>query len=248
LAFQPELGSMYTTNQGMEARGTRPVWNDPDAVLLVPSGPKGFGFPDFSTDLFPVSDARFQPPNPESIRQTGYTEVTAVVDQFNPPGPRDRNDFVRAQLSPLSGASKMAFVPDDGPLRQFSRQLVVALSGERAPFATERATRPLKGLPGHKVVRFDVDSDQKDVFDMIRNTADMPRSKTPANRAELLERPVDVKFGPDGFMYILDFGKAEYRNGQPNITPRTGQIYRLLPANVPSTGPTLKNVDVPGTE
>ena len=79
-------------------------------------------------------------------------------------------------------------------------------------------------------------------------TAGVPRSMTPANKPELLERPIDVKFGPDGYMYILDFGRADFRNGHPNVTPRTGQVYRLLPAGVPSTGPTLKNVDVPGTE
>jgi hypothetical protein len=116
------------------------------------------------------------------------------------------------------------------------------------PFAIERGAVPLKKLPGHKVVRFNAESDQKVVYDMIRNTAGVPRSQTAAKKPELLERPIDVKFGPDGFMYILDFGKADYRDGRANVTPRTGQIYRLLPEGVPSTGPTLKNVDVPGTE
>jgi hypothetical protein len=86
------------------------------------------------------------------------------------------------------------------------------------------------------------------VHDFIRNTAGIPRSLAPGDKPELLERPIDVKVGPDGFIYVLDFGKADYRTGRPSVTARTGQVFRLLPANVPSTGPTLKNVDVPGTE
>jgi glucose/arabinose dehydrogenase len=250
LAFLPDLdvSRPYVTNQGMEPRGTRPVWNDPDVVLQIPFDQKNFGVFDYSTDLVPVSDRRFQPPNPEVIRSTGYTEVTPLVDQFRPPNTTDKDSIVRAQFESLSGATKMAFVPEDSPLRDFRRQLVVAEMGPRLPFAIERSAAPLKKVPGHKVVRFNAESDQKVVYDMIRNTAGVPRSQTAANRPELLERPIDVKFGPDGFMYILDFGKADYRNGRPNVTPRTGQIYRLLPEGVPSTGPTLKNVDVPGTE
>jgi glucose/arabinose dehydrogenase len=247
IAFLPDLGVPYATNQGMETRGTRPVWDDPNVVLQIPFGPKNFGFPDYSADLFPVSSSRFQPPNPEVIRSTGYTDVTPLVDQFRPPDASDQQSLVRAKFPSMSGASKMSFVPDDSPLREFRRQLVVALSGARTPFATERSVHPLKSPPGHKVVRFDAESDQKAVHDMIRNTAGVPRSQTEGKRLELLERPIDVKFGPDGFMYVLDFGKADYRDGRPNVTARTGQIYRLLPANIPSTGPTLKNVDAPGT-
>jgi glucose/arabinose dehydrogenase len=248
LAFisDADRDGLFVSNQGMEPRGTRPVWNDPDVVLQIFVGPTNFGFPDYSADLFPVSNARFQPPNPEVIRSTGYTDVTPLVDQFRPPGTTDQDSLVRAKFDSLSGASKMAFVPDDSPLTAFRKQLVVAQAGARLPFAIERSGVPLKKLPGHKVVRFDAEGAQKVAYDMIRNTAGEPRSNTKGNRLELLERPIDVKFGPDGFMYVLDFGKADYRDGRPNVTPRTGQIYRLLPANMPSTGPTLKNVDAPG--
>ena len=30
----------------------------------------------------------------------------------------------------------------------------------------------------------------------------------------MLERPIDVKIGPDGYLYVLDFGRMEVRNGQ----------------------------------
>jgi hypothetical protein len=230
----------------MEGRGTRPVWNDPDVVLSIPPGPKNFGFPDYSTDLFPITDPRFQP-TPDWLRSTGYTELTSLVDLFNPPTAYDQNNLVRAKFQSMSGAAKMTFVPQDSPFQDFRRQLLVALSGDRAPFAWDRGTPPLKGPIGHKDVRLDVDNDQK-AHDFIRNTGDKPRSMTKGNNADLLERPIDVKVGPDGFIYVLDFGKAEYRKGRPTITPRTGQVFRLMPANAPSTGPTLKNVNVPGTE
>ncbi len=249
LAFLPDLFVLYATNQGMEGRGTRPVWNDPDVVLQIPPSPppKNFNFPDSTTDLHSVTDSRYQP-SPDWLRSTGYTELTSLVDAYRPPDPEADKSLVRAVFPSLSGAAKMTFVPEDTPFSEFRRQLVVALSGDRAPFAWDHASPPLKGPIGHKVVRFDVESDQKVVHDFIRNTAGVPRSMAPGNKAELLERPIDVKVGPDGFIYVLDFGKAEYRTGRPSVTARTGQVFRLMPANVPSTGPTLKNVNVPGTE
>jgi glucose/arabinose dehydrogenase len=249
LAFLPDPEIPFATNEGMEARGTRPVWNDPDVVLRLPPRGKGFGFPDFTTDLHSVSESTYQPPNPELIRQTGYTELAPLVDHFSPPTSSDRDDYVRGVFPSMSGASKMAFVPEASPLREFRRQLVVAMIGPRTPFASDRSPFPLKSPPpGHKVVRLDAEGGQKVIYDMIRNTAGVPRSMTKANKPELLERPIDVKFGPDGYMYVLDFGRADYRTGRPNVTARTGQVFRMLPGGVPSTGPTLKNVDVPGTE
>ena len=49
-----------------------------------------------------------------------------------------------------------------------------------------------------------------------------------------IERPLDVKFGPDGAMYIVDFGVARVnfariKRGQVpyEFPPRTGAIWRV---------------------
>jgi hypothetical protein len=63
-----------------------------------------------------------------------------------------------------------------------------------------------------------------------------------------LERPVDVKFGPDGSLYILDMGRMEVKNGKERIFAATGQVFRLVPVEVPpaatqSSGDALESGD-----
>ena len=59
-------------DDGMELRGTRPVKDDPDSFVQVVHD-ADYGFPDFSTDLFPISDSRFQPPERMAIKSPATT-------------------------------------------------------------------------------------------------------------------------------------------------------------------------------
>lgn len=222
---------MYFTNEGMELRGTRPVKNDPDALLRLLSG-AWYGWPDYTASLEPVGDNRFQPPE-EMIARTGYKRVLFVIDQqatnlLAPDASRD--SMLKGVFSPLSGAAKLDFVPANGPFKRFAGQAVVALAGDRAPFAT--SGHPIIGPIGYKVVI--VDPNSRKVTDFIWNTARGPASRIDPNNPNLLERPVDVKFNPhDGTLYILDQGRMEIRNGREHFDPGTGQIFRLVPAPTP---------------
>ena len=60
LAFN-DVGTLFMTNQGMKMVGTRPVKDDPDALLKVVHG-QWYGWPDFSTTLQNIFDPKFQPP------------------------------------------------------------------------------------------------------------------------------------------------------------------------------------------
>lgn len=42
------------------------------------------------------------------------------------------------------------------------------------------------------------------------------------------ERPVDVEFGPDGLLYVLDFGVLTFYEGQQGF-PKTGRLFRIEP-------------------
>jgi glucose/arabinose dehydrogenase len=215
------------TNNGMELRGTRPVMDDPDALLRVISN-TWYGWPDYSADLFPISDARFQPRWQELLIRSGYPDLSFVVDHATsgliPP---DRTALLAATFQPLSGAAKLAFVPGTGPFSQYAGNAIVALSGDRAPFAT--SGKPLVGPLGYKVVRVDVGENQ--VVDFVRNTVGGPLSRV-RGASVGLERPVDVKFGPDGAMYILDMGRMSVESGQPRISPGTGRVFRLEASSV----------------
>ncbi|MDW8263420.1 MAG: hypothetical protein RMJ35_12905, partial [Phycisphaerales bacterium] len=123
-------------------------------------------------------------------------------------------------------------VPASGAFKDFHGSIVVALFGDRAPFAT--SNRKLAEVPGRKVVRVDVDTRQ--VSDFVYNTQGRPASELGRN-VIALERPIDVKFGPDGAMYILDYGQMRMREGQERIRPRSGRIFRLAPPAQPATSP-----------
>src|SRR6185503_18847101 len=75
-----EFSTLYFTNNGMEARGSRPVNDDPDTVTqLNPGLPNQkitwYGWPDYTTDLHPVTDARYQPPE-WLILPYGYPDLS----------------------------------------------------------------------------------------------------------------------------------------------------------------------------
>lgn len=219
-----ELGSLFFTNQGMKLRGTRPVKDDPDVMLRWVHG-QWYGWPDFSGNLLPIRDQRFQPPG-EMIVRTGYRDLSFLIDHessgLTPPNPK--GNLLAAQFKPLSGASKFDFAPASGPfarLRQGGIVALVALSGDRAPF--DNAGLKLTGALGYRVMQVNID--EGSAKDFIRNTREHPASTTRDKLA--LERPTDVKFGPDGSLYILDFGQLEVHQGKASAPRGTGRIYRL---------------------
>jgi glucose/arabinose dehydrogenase len=220
-----EYGNLFASNDGMELRGTRPVQDDPDSVLrILLGGQVWYGWPDYSADLRPIGELP-RPPE-EMIIRTGYPELAAVLDhEGSGLIPPDRNALLRAVFPPLSGAAKMALVNEttNEVFRKYRGSILVALSGDRAPFAT--SGRPLKSPQGYKVML--VDTDTKQASDFIFNTSRVPSSKSRDSIS--MERPIDVKFGPDGALYILDFGEMEMKDGRPKIKSRTGRIFRLAP-------------------
>ena len=221
--------TLYMTVGGMELRGTRPIKDDPDALLRVTTG-TWYGFPDFSTNLEPITEQRFQPPR-EMIIRSGYDEISALIDR---PASNQGQGLIEpartlltATFPSLSGAERFDFVPAHGPLAaRFQGHAIIALSGDRAPFAT--SGNKLREPVGFKVVRFDPTS--RDVVDFIRNTKDRPASMLDDGEG-LLERPVAAKFAPDGSLYIVDFGPLEIRDGREKVKPNAGRILRLRAAD-----------------
>ena len=232
-----EFGNLYATNNGMELRGTRPVKNDPDALLRIPRGGQvWYGFPDYSADLRPISDSTFQPP-PEIIMPTGYPELARVIDPESsglvPPDTR----HLLGVFPPMSGAAKMVVVPDQpiDAFKAFRGKVIVALSGDRAPFAN--FGKPLETSPGYMLKLVDLDPETKQPpADFVANTRRTPASKIRSADYEM-ERPIDAKFGPDGALYIVDFGRLTVKEGQEKTKSRTGRVYRLGPPALPATNP-----------
>jgi glucose/arabinose dehydrogenase len=220
-----EYGTLYMTNQGMELRGTRPVSDDPDSFLKMLGQETWYGWPDYSADLRPITDEQFQPPRELAIRY-GYPNVRFVIDQTGSQlGPPTQGTMLFGVFRPLSGASKFDLAPGSGAFRKFGGRAFVALAGDRAPFAT--SGYPMRASTGYRVVMLSID--ERKVEDFIKNVKEVPASRIgrDAVAGYALERPIDVKFGPDGAMYILDFGQMRTKDGKPDVRPGTGKILRL---------------------
>jgi glucose/arabinose dehydrogenase len=224
-----EFGRVYFTDQGMELRGTRPIAHDPDGLFRLVTD-AWYGWPDFSRSLHPVGEARFQPPS-WMVISTGYPDVGFVIDHQGSGLTDPDLRWLAAQFPPQAGASKMDFVPSLGAFRQYAGNLIVALWGDRAPFSN--ADQPLSEAPaGYKVVR--VDPDRREVQNFVFNTDGGPASQLQDNSKYALERPIDVKFGPDGSLYILDFGRIRMVDGKLKVYDGTGKVFRLIPTTEPS--------------
>ena len=221
----------FATNQGMELRGTRPIKDDPDAFIRVLNN-AWYGWPDYSADLVRISDERFQPPR-QMIQKTGYTEISPLIDAISSGlTVVERDIALQGTFPSQSGASKFAFPLDNGPFKQFNGSAIVACFGDRSPFST--SNQKLVAPIGFKVMRVSLDEHQ--VTDFVVNTQRKPASRL-GRGVVALERPIDVKFGPDGSMYILDFGVMRMKNGKMDVSNGTGKIFRVSAQESATTSP-----------
>jgi hypothetical protein len=256
LAFN-EFGRLFFTNTGMEMRGTRPVANDPDALLKFVPG-TWYGWPDFAADLTPVADASHQPPS-ELFSRYGYPENAPVIDAGASRLVRpERDALLQVTLPVQAGAAKFTFVPATGMFQDLRGSAIVALAGGSGAFSPPGGDPPspattapsVEPMPGYRVVQV---TENRQVRDLVYNVRPGPISARDDVRPNFfarlagaglplgLERPADVKFGPDGALYIADLGQIDYENGRPTVRPRTGRIWRLARlSDFPSAPPTTQ--------
>lgn len=233
LGFRPNSAeALYFTNQGMEPRGTRPVNNDPDSFLR--QYPGYYGFPDYTTHLQPVTDPQFQPPE-WLIVPSGYRDLAATINEkMSGTGlPPAQETAVFGVFPSQSGAAGFDFLPNAGPFREYGGSAIVAMFGDRSPWAT--SGQKLQARVGSKLVR--VDPDRRQVRDFVKNVTPGPGSANGSSGPQL-ERPVDVKMGPDGALYILDFGQMRVKNGKYDVKSGTGRIFRLIPSKAAAAAET----------
>jgi hypothetical protein len=211
----------FYTNTGMEMRGTRPMFNVPDVFAHFTSDAGCLGWPDYTPDGHPVSDPAYAPPVSFLI-PSGYRELSLLIDVQTSRLVLAKFDALVYGIFPSqSGAAKMDFIPKTGPFKDLQGDALIALEGDRSPYAT--GGLKLQFRPGFKVVLVD---DDKQVKDFVRNTKGVPTSMQPFGTVAL-ERPCDVKVGPDGDIYILDFGQMENDSAIPRYHPGTGALFKL---------------------
>lgn len=194
-------GALYATMHGFDARGERPIEDAWDCFYRVEQG-AWYGFPDFACDT-PVTDPRFKPvdkPQPQFLLAEHPTE--------SPPAPIARFD-------PHAATNGFAFAPSDAwgaPTDAF-----VALFGDFTP-ATGTVSKPV----GVEVVRVDTTNGEVTPFLANKNSG-----AASTHTAGGLEHPSDVTFGPDGAMYVTDWGIANITVDGLELEPNTGVVWRV---------------------
>ena len=156
-----------------------------------------YGWPDYGMDLRP----RPEPP----VIDREASGLTAP----------DRTNLVAA-TEPHAAISGMVFVPGEG--------LLVAEMGDFKP-----QTAPDDGRAGFQIERVLPRTGVLDAYMRNRGRSE-GEDPQPASTLDLrngFERPVDVRIGPDGSVYVLDFGAFILTGGTPKAFPKTGKLFRI---------------------
>lgn len=193
-------GRLLAANQGLDARGQRPIANDWESIWEIKAG-GWYGWPDYASGL-PVTLARFRPagkPAPDFL----LAEHPPLAGQ------------PLARLAPHSGTCKFATAP--GGRFGYGGQLFMAQVGDFSPMS-----QALTEHRGFRVVRLNLATGQ---------AADFYVNHRPNAGGSGPERPVAVKFAPDGeCLYVLDFGVL--RTYPMTMSPKagTGALWRIIRA------------------
>jgi glucose/arabinose dehydrogenase len=216
--FTPS-GRLFVTQNSCNPIPPRQTYDDWEPIYEIdPNGPlTWYGWPDYCSS-FPVTDKRFWvPEDPDFLHKPGQekpevltfdlTEEThrrLLRGQAAPPAPK--------MLLPVhSAAEGMVFGRREwGMDPEF--EAFVALWGNIVPFRRDYS-------PGFKVVRIDLRTGM--VQDFLTNEGPGPASKL-GNKG--LERPIQVSWGPDGALYVVDFGVININENGMHAVPNTGVV------------------------
>ena len=197
-------GRLYATEHGMDARSKRHVVGDFDDLYLIEEG-RWYGWPDFASGIR-LDDPRW------GDGGQGREPVLAEFPEAQPP-------FPVVSFKPHVGANGLA-ISSGGPFG-FDGQAFVALFGDLAPITTPRLATPA----GFRIVR--VDLERREIHDFAVNRIGGPASKLPHDG---FERPSHCAFGPDGALYVTDFGEIDIAPEKAGIRIQAGSgaLWRIL--------------------
>lgn len=201
LKFDQE-NRLLSTNHGYDTRGSRPIANAPDSLEIIGQG-LWYGWPDYAGGE-PVTSPRFRPEggNQPEFLLTSHPNI--------PPTPY-------AVFPPHSNVMGFDFCYD----AEFGQYGDIYISEFGVAYPTTYMTStPYAGI-GHRVVRVNIDTRTATTFAI--NKSGFPSFITGEGG---LGRPIDVVFGSDHAMYILDMGRNA-RNSPEQYLPNTGVIWRV---------------------
>jgi glucose/arabinose dehydrogenase len=242
-------GEMYASVNGYDVRGLRPVADQYDPTYKITAG-TWYGFPDFSAALEPVTDPKFSPPDkfkaPVVVNGQSQGKALNFVIDHAASGLQAPDKSLVAGLHEVDSSPSMLMAAPDS-WGSYAGQLFVAEWGDLAP-----ATDPLLPKPtGYRIVTIAPGNTQATPFAANRLPGSASAQGAPG---EGFERPFDVEFGPDGALYVSDYGVAivdldKMRAEQPPYTfpPATGAIWKISSASAQPVPTATSPAAPPGT-
>ncbi len=249
-----EQGRLFCTQTGAQATKPRAPWFDYGSVYEVQAGP-WYGWPDFFSGL-PITDPRFQSPEAKSRKflLSDDTRRKLLGDRGLPPQPI-------ARLTPQSFPHGMvlgrpefglgpheALVAEMGPLSPLFKGPVGIFTASMAEERVRIREALPAGIPadvdlnwpGFKIQKVNLDTGE--VSDFVVNRLPGPST---AWRGRGLERPMQLEWGRDGNLYIVDLGVITSKlieDGETlNASVHTGVIWRVRRFQPPMpSGPVVK--------
>jgi len=204
LALAPD-GKLYVADNGYDQRGARPIWGAADWLWRVDLASPGtwYGWPDYSEGRS-VTESRYKGNyrQPTKLLAQDPNIAPAPVALFGCHSSSDGMDFSRSEKFGHVG------------------QAFVAQFGDQAP-----VTGKVLGAVGFKVVRVDVSNGVIEEFAINAGKKNGPASMLKSGG---LERPLSVRFSPDGSaLYIVDFGVLMMNDKGPTPLKNTGVLWRV---------------------
>ncbi|MDF2542843.1 MAG: repeat containing protein [Herbinix sp.] len=195
-------GQLYVANMGYDNRGSRPIANAPDEFFTATPG-LWYGWPDFAGGD-PVSLPRFTP-------EGGFPPELLIKNMPNiPPDP-----FTTFP----SNSNIMGFDFDYYRFGPYG-DAYIAEFGSTDP-QQDRGNTSFAGT-GHRISKIDMKTRTVSTFAI--NKSGFPSY---ISQEGGFGKPIDVKFGPDSALYVLDMG-VEDRNNPGVLLPNTGTIWRIF--------------------
>jgi glucose/arabinose dehydrogenase len=216
-------GNVVVGMQGADIRGTRPIADDPDAIYRVREG-AWYGWPDYGADLQPVTIPARRPP--EKFLAAAGGKLDPVVDLARSGLTAPDRSLLVATTDAHAALCGMTPVPATGPFARWAGELLISEMGDFKP-STDPANPTLRA--GFQVESVDLKTGGRAVFARNRG-GERAEPASHLKSKDGFERPVDVKIGPDGLVYVLDFGAFESTGMSAKVFPKTGKVFRIEPA------------------
>lgn len=221
IAWDSSNGTMYAAQNGYDIRGARPVQDEGDPLYRVEEG-GWYGVPDFSAALAPLTEERFNAPDKFMAKVFVEGELVGqdlgfVIDHeasgLIPPDP----DWL-VSLHPFNSSPSMIDVAPE-TWGDMAGHVMVAEWGDLAP-----PTNPVRGKEpaGYRVVA--VNPETGEIIPFLHNRDPGPASQQDA-QGQGLDRPFEVQFGPDGALYVVDYGVVKI---DPSLTEKGQPPYRQI--------------------